>query len=226
MRKPMYVSAAVLGGSLLLAAPADASQIVASWQMNEGAGARVMADSSGHGHSGSIGRSVGTGTATPGGRGYTFRQTTGDIRSRLVVVPDSAALDPGTGGYAVTVRLRTSSGSQNMVQKGQSGTAGGYFKVDMTRGQVHCLFRDGAGRTRAVGSSRALNDGRWHTLRCARTASGVSLTVDGSTRTISGSIGSVSNSSPVSVGGKLNCSSAGVGCDAFAGVMDFVRVEA
>ena len=45
---------------------------VALWAMNEGRGARVMADSSGHGLHGSIGREVRTGTTVNGSTGYRF----------------------------------------------------------------------------------------------------------------------------------------------------------
>jgi Laminin G domain len=225
MRKPVLTVAAALGGLLLAPVPAQASVTVASWQMNEGAGAGVMVDSSGHGHNGSVGSRVITGYPAGGSRGYKFRPGAGPSRAGLVTVADSSALNPGTSAYAVTVRLRTASGSQNIIQKGQATTAGGYFKIDMTHGRIHCEFRDSSRRIRATGSSKAIDDGRLHTIRCARSSAGVSATVDGTTHVNRGPTGSISNGYPVSIGGKLYCRAAGVGCDRFVGVMDYIRIE-
>jgi hypothetical protein len=52
-----------------------------------------------------------------------------------------------------------------------------------------------------------LNDGAWHSITCSRTGIGsMSLTVDGSTLTksLTHSIGSISNSLAFYVGGSLN----------------------
>jgi hypothetical protein len=226
MRATLSILAAAGMSCLLLAPkPAAAAAAVASWQMNEGAGAKVMVDSSGHGHNGSIGSKVVTGTLTPGSHGYTFGMVSGSTQSRVVTVPHSSALNPGTSAFAITVRLHTRVGNQNIVQKGQANTVGGYYKVDMTQGRLHCEFRDRNRRIKATGSRRPVNDARWHTLRCARGPAGVTLTVDGSTATNAGSWGVVSNGAPVSIGGKLFCSAPGTGCDNFAGVIDYVRIE-
>jgi hypothetical protein len=56
----MLTASLALAGVLALAAPASAAinRPVAIWQMNEGAGATVMVDSSGNGHDGTIGSNV------------------------------------------------------------------------------------------------------------------------------------------------------------------------
>ena len=50
--------------------------------------------------------------------------------------------------------MRTTKPLGNIIQKGQSSTPGGYFKIQAPNGIVQCLFR-GAGGSRAVGSGRA-----------------------------------------------------------------------
>jgi hypothetical protein len=86
-----------------------------------------------------------------------------------------------------------------------------------------CTFRDGAGRTAAVGRASAAST--WTTVRCERTASSVRITVDGASSSVARSTGSIANDQPLSIGGKTSCNGTSVGCDYFAGAMDWVRVE-
>ena len=118
-----------LAGVLALAAPASAAidQPVAIWQMNEAAGATTMVDSSGHGLDGTIGSHVQTGVALAGGgTGYRFPylrpNTPPADPEHLAVVPNSSALNPGTGDYAVEFRMRTTHSFGNVIQKGQAGS--------------------------------------------------------------------------------------------------------
>lgn len=209
------------------AASAIASTTVAAWQLNEPSGASTMIDSSGFRLHGDIGDEVVTNTWFNGSRGYHFTGLNTSYRNpeRLVTVPDHPLLDPGSGDYAVTIRLRTGAGGGNIVQKGQSGTAGGFFKIDMSKGIVYCVFRGSAGQ-RAIGSGTPVNDKQWHTIRCERRADGVYITVDGKvTRSTKGRTGTISNSYPLSIGGKTSCNQRTVGCDYFIGILDSVRVE-
>lgn len=226
--RPVLALAAVGALAVALAPPATAATAVATWQMNESAGARVMTDSSGHGLSGSIGSEVQTGVNVAGAKGYRFLESGRDNQNprRLVTVADRSSLDPGTKTYAITWRMRTTKPYGNVIQKGQSATSGGYFKVQAPNGIVQCLFR-GSGGSKAVGSGRALNDGNWHTLRCERTSSGVSLSVDGGTpRVARGATGNISNSFPLSIGGKTSCNQGTVTCDYFVGDIDRVAITA
>jgi hypothetical protein len=222
---------ALIGGVLLLAAAfAGASSAfaatVARWEMNEAAGARTMRDSSGSGLSGTIGWAVQTGVTAGGATGYRWSSRNKDGRrpERLVKVA-SSRLNPGRGGFAVIVRLRTASGHQNIIQKGQARTAGGMFKVDMVRGRVICLFKGSAGRV-AIGSRRRLNDGVWHTVRCERRSRKVIITVDGGgRRTKLGRSGRIANSWALAIGGKLHCDPPRVGCDYYVGLLDRAVVK-
>ena len=233
---PMRRSAAVMmTASLALigtaaAADAAANRTVAHWDMNESAGARTMIDSSGNGRAGTIGREVHVGVRADGAKGYRFDRLAPDTPpthpQHLVTVPDSSALDPGDRDYAVTVRLRTTGKFGNIVQKGQATVSGGNVKLQIPNGIVQCLYR-GSATTLLVSSKRRLNDGRWHTVRCERTGSGVTLTVDGTVEARrSGRTGRISNSWPVSIGGKTKCDQVEVGCDYYVGDLDWIRIEA
>jgi hypothetical protein len=216
---------------------AGAASVTASWQMNETA-RPTMVDSSGLGLNGVIGSNVAIARATSdGGLAYGFSGDRGVVTDeRLVTVPDDSQLDPGTGTYAVTVRMRTAKPNNNMLQKGQSGQTGGYWKLQMHDGWPICLFRDSAGNSRAIGfvnssdPNTKVNDSTWHTLRCERTATGVNMTIDyGSptaiTKTINGTVGNIDNTRPLSIGGKLDCNGTTVGCDYFSGSIDWVSIE-
>lgn len=229
LRTSLTIAAAsVLAVGAAAPAEAAATRTVAKWEMNESAGARTMGDSSGNGINGSIGTAVVTGVWANGARGYRFPYTSPTAPpakpERLVRVADDGRLDPGSRDYAVAVRLRTTNPFGNIIQKGQSGVPGGYWKFQAPNGVVQCLFRGSAGSI-AVGSGRRLDDGNWHTVRCERTGSGVTMTVDGAvTGRRSGPTGSIANSSPLTIGGKLNCDQYRVSCDYFSGDIDRVQI--
>jgi hypothetical protein len=206
------------------AAAASGAYTVAVWDMDERAGGRVMYDSSGNGIDGSIGREVRTGGI------YRFSRLEPDTPpahpGHLVIVPDHAALDPGARDFEVTVRLRTSHHFGNIVQKGQATVAGGSYKLQIPSGKVQYWFRGAAGQV-LVTAPRPINDGRWHVVTCTRYADGVALVIDG--RKVAGrwgATGRIANSWPLSIGGKTTCDQRTVGCDYFAGDLDYVRVDA
>ena len=234
MRSRRLVAVVMTAATVLMGmattADAAASRLVASWRMDEPAGSRTMLDSSGHGLRGKIGREVGTGVRVNGATGYRFDRLPPDTPpthpQHLVTVPDSDALDPGTRDYAVTVRLRTTHKFGNIIQKGQATVSGGNFKLQIPNGIVQCLFRGSSGSL-LLSTPRRLNDGAWHTVRCERTTSGLSLAVDGSTvARRSGKTGRISNSWPVTIGGKTSCDQIDVGCDYYAGDLDRIELTA
>jgi hypothetical protein len=234
MRSRRSLTVVLTAGTVLMAtattAGASADRPVAVWEMNERTGARTMMDSSGRGLHGRIGGEVHAGTHVNGEDGYRFDRLEPDTPpthpGHLVTVRDADILDPGTRDYAVTVRLRTTHKFGNIIQKGQATVSGGNFKLQIPSGIVECLFRGSSGSI-LVSSPRRLNDGRWHTVRCSRTGAGVTLSVDGSTvARRSGWTGRIENSWPVSIGGKTSCDQIDVGCDYYAGDLDYVEIEA
>ncbi|GAB3850606.1 LamG domain-containing protein [Dactylosporangium cerinum] len=227
-------TAAVLtGGSTALATATGASTgyyPVATWSMNEDSGAHTMIDNSGNGQHGTIGSEVITDVGVRGATGYRFTRLQPDRPPthprHLVTVADSSALDPGSRDYAVTIRLRTTYQFGNIIQKGQATASGGNFKFQIPNGIVQCLFR-GSNGTIIVQASRRINDGWWHVVRCERTGSGVALTIDGRTAARRGGwTGPISNGWPLSIGGKTDCDQRDVGCDYYAGDIDWVEIEA
>jgi concanavalin A-like lectin/glucanase superfamily protein len=226
------VALAMSAGVAGVAGPARAAadRPVAIWAMNEAAGARTMADSGGRDLTGTVGAEVGVGTDVDGERGYRFARLEPDTPpthpQHLVMVPASAGLDPGTGDFAVTVRLRTTYQFGNVVQKGQSTVPGGNWKIQIPSGHPQCVFRGSAG-TMLASAPAAINDGGWHTVTCLRDAAGLWLAVDG-TRVAgrAGHTGRIANTWPLSIGGKSSCDQIDVGCDYYAGDIDYVRIDA
>lgn len=228
-RVTLAITGASLAAAVMTAGAAQASAVtVANWQMNESAGATVMHDSSGHGINGSIGSDVVTGATYNGSVGYKFSTSQSLVpNSGRLVRASSGALNPGTRDFAVTIRFRTFAPTANLIQKGQATTPGGYFKLEQPdAGGVHCVF-GGAKGVVGVATGRAVDDGVWHTVRCERTPTAVTMTVDGVvTDKQSGSTGAISNTYPVTIGGKLSCNQSPVDCDYFSGQTDYVTIKA
>ena len=233
MRGRLLAVAVTLAAALSMASPARAAinQPVAIWQMNESAGARTMVDSSGNGINGVIGTDVLAGTAlSGGGTGYrfTFVQPNQPPANpeRLVQVANRTALNPGSGDFAVEFRMRTTHSFGNIVQKGQSGSKGGYFKFQQPSGKISCLFRGSAGSSTASSGAVRVNDGQWHVVRCERTSSSVTMTVDGRvTGRNRNPTGTIANTRPLTIAGKLNCDQVNTTCDYFAGDLDYLKIE-
>ena len=211
-------------------AQAVATNTVALYGMNE-SGGTVLVDSSGNGLNGTIGTEVVTnqhdGSITyhhfpnlaPGAPPPTHPE-------HLDRVPDSPMLDPDAGDYSVTVRFRTTNNFGNIVQKGQNGTVGGYFKFEGPNGIVSCLFKGSMGEQRTANSVTSLADGQWHVVKCERTSTSVTMFVDGvMTSRLTGSTGTISNSRELTIAGKGNCDQIEVTCDYFGGDIDYVRIE-
>jgi hypothetical protein len=233
MRGRLLAVVVTLAAALTMASPARAAinQPVAIWQMNESAGARTMPDSSGNGINGAIGAHVLVGTAlTGGGTGYRFPylkpNTPPADPEHLVQVAHRTALNPGSGDFAVEFRMRTTHSFGNIVQKGQAGSKGGYFKFQQPSGKVSCLFRGSAGSSTASSGTVRVNDGNWHVVRCERTSSSVTMTVDGVvTGRNRNPTGTIANTRPLTIAGKLNCDQVNTTCDYFAGDLDYLKIE-
>ena len=216
--------------ALLVAGSAGAASAfgatVADWEMNEPAGATTMRDGSANNLSGSIGSAVQTGVVTSGATGYRWSSTNKDgyHPERLVKVT-SSLLNPGTSHFVVTLRVFTGAGDQNILQKGQSTTTGGNWKIDMVQGRVICFFRGSEGRS-AIKSTQTIWDNAWHTVRCERNGTRVSLTIDGgTTRTNVNATGKIANSKVLAIGGKASCNGGSIQCDYYVGRLDYVRIE-
>ena len=103
-----------------------------------------MVDSSGHVN--------GTHRLRGGQTGFTFNGATGyhwpftsptapPAKPERIVQANSSSLNPNSGNYTVTLRYRTTKHFGNIVQKGQAGSSGGYFKIENPNGKLTCVYR-------------------------------------------------------------------------------------
>jgi hypothetical protein len=224
LRVAAAAGAAAALTALFLTPPATAATLttLALWNMNE-SGGTTLVDSSGHGINGTIGSEV-----VKNGAVHTFNflqpNTPPPHPGHLDTVTNSQ-LNPGTRVYSITIRMKWTEPFGNIIQKGQSGTAGGYFKWQAPKGIVQCLFRGSAGNA-GVGSKKALNDGLWHVVNCTRTSTQVTMTVDGvQVSTLVHATGNISNTKVLSIAGKSTCNQVSVSCDYFVGQIDYVRIQ-
>ncbi len=233
-RRAVGLSVIVVGvaaGSILLAptaAGASATIVQAHWDMDEPAGSTVMIDTGPNLINGVIGPAVLTDVMVDGSIGYEWSKvspTAPPAKPERLVQVDNALLNPGLRDYAVTIRYRSTVKFGNIIQKGQAHVAGGYFKLEQPGGHLNCFFTGKAGKA-SFKSPYTTNDGQWHTVRCERTATAVTLTVDGVVigQTVHAT-GMISNTLPLTIGGKLNCDNVTITCDYFSGDIDYVTIQ-
>src|SRR5215216_3275602 len=227
LRRCGLLIALLLIGSASLGVACVFNKTIAEWEMNEGPNATTMHDSSGSGLNGTIGSAVVTGVVTDGATGYQWLSAnrSGVHTERLIKV-ESARFNPAIADFTVILRFRTAStGDQNIIQKGQARTSGGMWKIPLFGGKVGCNFL-GVERRSAVWSRETVADNKWHTVRCDRRSTGVTLTLDGGTpKTNRNWTGSISNTWPLAIGGKPKCDGGvTVGCDYYVGLLDRVVV--
>ncbi|MFI5099852.1 MAG: LamG-like jellyroll fold domain-containing protein [Actinomycetes bacterium] len=195
---------------------------LALWNMNETSGTTLV-DSSGHGINGTIGSEV-----VKNGSVHTFnflKPNTPPAHPGHIDTVTSSQLNPGTRDYSITIRLKWTNSFGNIIQKGQSGTTGGYFKWQAPGGKVQCLFRGSSGNA-GVGSPTTLNNGQWHVINCTRTATQVTMTVDGVlVATLKHATGTISNTKVLSIAGKSTCDQITVTCDYWVGQIDYVQIQ-
>lgn len=198
------------------------------WEMNEPAGASVMYDSGSAHHDGQIGTEVKTRVSYDGAIGYKFARLPPNKPpthpQHLVVVPNTDDLNPDTSTFSIEIRYRTTSNFGNLIQKGQSTTKGGQIKIQLPGGRSSCYYKGSNGRVGA-GWRTPINDGKWHTIKCSLTNTGVYYYVDGVLRGHKlGSPGYLNNSYPLTIAGKPNCNQTTVTCDYFPGSIDYVKI--
>ncbi len=178
----------------------------------------TMVDSAGGDNNGT------TRNITLSGSAYKFNGT-----SSYATVPDKSNLDPGTTGVRLTARISltkapASGQTFDVVRKGMTTSSGGYYKLELRRSSTGlavpaCVFKDSSGRIGEVSGTTGLANKGFVTVTCRRTSTGVSLSAAGQTRSVSRTLGSISNSASVDVGGT------GDGTDYFPGLMDSVKIE-
>ena len=218
---------AVLTCTTAIGGAAAESATVLDLQLNEAKGAVTAKDSSGMGHDGAIGSHV----LMNGQSAYFDRHAPGEGIAygfeHVIAIPDAAdgSLDPGTSDFSVEIRYRTKENFGNVIQKGQSRTVGGQVKFQQPKGKMSCMFKTPQGTATAGSGTTPLNDSQWHTVRCDRTQSSVTMYVDGvRTGRSNNATGTLDNKKPWTIGGKTECDAVNVTCDYFSGDIDYVRM--
>ena len=225
------MSAVVTGLALVPAQSASAvDAVTADYEMNEAPGTTVMLDSSGNGVNGVVDPTgVQSGATFDGATGYNWVRRPPAVPpvepQRIVQVPDNPNVEPGNAAsFTVEIRFRTKEKFGNIIQKGQSASKGGQWKIENPQGIPTCLFKGSLGRV-ATGAKTAINDNSWHTLTCVLTRTRLTMYIDGVERShLNGNPGTIDNAIPMTVGGKINCDQVEVTCDYFSGQIDYVRI--
>jgi S1-C subfamily serine protease len=174
----------------------------------------------------STGKNNGTTTAitsVPGssGKGFGFNGTTSKA-----VAPNSASLNPGTANLRLTAHVMftdlptaTGVGDYDLMRKGQAGTIGGEYKMEILGGgNAYCHFQGANKVIGKVSDTRNLADGKWHTITCLKTATSVKITVDGVSHTAKATLDSISNTKELVIGSQSG------GGDWYKGAMDEVVI--
>jgi concanavalin A-like lectin/glucanase superfamily protein len=204
MRTLLAVASIVATLALGSSAAGATSPTVALWHLDETSGASAS-DAVG-GHTGAI-HNVTQGV--PGFAGSAFRF---DGKSSYVDVPSDPALNPGSAPIQFTVHIRYtvtppngSTTDYDILRKGTSSDSAQFYKVEI-RPDNRAVCRFVGSKTSKSGilihTGPTLNDGRWHTISCTKANTSISLVVDGKTFTKSGTVGSISNTGPLTLGAK------------------------
>jgi hypothetical protein len=180
---------------------AAATTVVAQWNMDDGAFGDVMVDSSGNENNGT------TYNITASDDGYAF-----DGGTSKVIVPDSPTLNPGAADFTYTVQVQfdvvpPTNRDYDLLRKGLSTEVGGDYKVEIVNrlglAKAYCKVIDSDGHLAGIQGTANLADGQLHTITCKKSATGVTMIVDGGrARKKSATLGSISNTAPVTIGVK------------------------
>lgn len=241
----LFTSRSATVGALVVAALATSTSLVNApvatgasplapvtevfYEMNEPADATTMTDSSGNGLNAAINQDgLDTGVVYNDSTGYLWARKGPNALpvapERVIQVADNPLLDPRGDTFTVEIRYRTKENFGNIIQKGQSATPGGQWKIQNPMGLPSCLFKSPTGQA-GVRSTINLSDDAWHTLTCVRTPTRVTMYIDGvyHRRRIADS-GTIDNTKAMTIGGKINCDQVVTTCDYFSGMIDYIKL--
>ena len=106
--------------------------------------------------------------------------------STRITVPYSTALSPGAADLTTSLEINTTHqpGTGNLdFDLIRAEPTGKMYKVELfphgkIKAQAQCIYTGSLAKT-TLHAGPSLNDGRWHTIVCHKSASQVTLTVDG-----------------------------------------------
>jgi hypothetical protein len=204
------IAATLIVAAMTLAAPSWASNTshrVLLYHAEETTGT-VAHDSSRFGNNGALhGITSGPGQS---GRAYVFGAHSGI--PNYVQVPVSHSINPYRVDYTYAASINIDAGTAitrdfSIFRRGAAKHAGAFYKMEIVLNRatgnlrLTCAFRDQSGVGASV-SARAggLHDGVWHRLVCTKTATQVSLAVDGVTHTKTVALGNLTSDQPLYLG--------------------------
>lgn len=216
------ITAALTLAVIAISAPADATPIAGPADKSVKPGTQllltfdhkeslksgtIVRDASGHHHAGRIQLQKG-GRIAPGQgwfkRGADYRPHHGRA---IIEVRDGQGLDPRRKSFVFGAAVRTTAAKavngMNVVQKGYFHQTGGQYKLQLQAGGVpSCVVAGALGRA-IITAQNSIANGTWHRLSCTRTATAVTLRVDGVVRaTDEIATGWLGNDSAIRIGGK------------------------
>jgi hypothetical protein len=194
------VPAAVIG---LAAGPASGAGFGAHWTLSEKGTPSTATDSSGNNNTGTNKNIKGDGS------GYTFNGS-----SSSVTAADSPSLSPGANNFEFGVTLKTAlpaAGTDfDVLRKGLSSTVGGEYKIEIVNvngvAKAMCLVKDANAHVARMqwAPTGGLNLSLQHTILCKKTTTGVTMVLDGTskTKTVTDGLATVANSGALFLGTK------------------------
>jgi hypothetical protein len=204
------IAATVIVMAMALAAPSSASTTshrVLLYHAEDGSGS-VAHDSTPFGNDGAL-----TGIAPgPGksGLAYVFGAHAGT--PNYVKVPASHSINPYRVDYTYAASINIAATTAitrdfSIFRRGAAKHAGAFYKMEIVLNRatgnlrLTCAFRDQSGVGANVSTSAAgLHDGVWHRLICTKTATEISLSVDGVTHTKTVALGNLTSDQPLYLG--------------------------
>lgn len=163
------------------------------------------------------------------GRAAKFPRKCKGCGRAIIEASDDRGLDPRKRAFRFGAAVRVTDGQAtggkdpNIIQKGLINQRGGQWKLELVGARPRCVIQGRGGKV-LVSASVPIDDGRWHTLECARVGRTVTLRIDGAVANQStGFTGRIINDAPIRLGGK------GVGAnsgnDQYRGALDNVYVK-
>jgi len=127
-------------------------------------------------------------------------------------VPASHSINPFRVDYTYAASINIAAATSitrdfSIFRRGAAKRAGAFYKMEIVLNRatgnlrLTCAFRDQSGVGANVSTSAAgLHDGVWHRLICTKTATEISLTVDGVTHTKAVALGNLTSDQPLFLG--------------------------
>ncbi len=209
--------------TMITAAPAQAATVVALWHMDEAeVGTETMLDCAPDdgANNGTTTNVVAGDSGDPtvsetecesapdqtpeGNHGYFFD---GTAPESVVTVPDAASLNPRRAPISFTAHINfithpVDTSDYGVMRKGPGNTQ--HYKMELkpnsarTSTRARCSFSGSSGRTTITKGPNLING--WHTVTCFKARNRIGVRVDGVTFTKSITIGSITNTNPVTIG--------------------------